>query len=118
MKRTIYTFYCHICHHWQINSYPFPCTENNYKLVSIFCNTCQQMIPLNKTNLSPYQYKIIFERQWQIIDQYSRFPHPIFFTDSDSIAKEVCQKLNSGLPLSLFQNELWTIKDILKQIPH
>lgn len=118
MKRTIYTFYCYTCHHWQKSTSPIPHIQNNNKLISIFCFTCQKQVPLNKTNLSSERYKIDFERQWHIIDQDSKIPHTVFLSDSKAIIKDICNQLNSGTPISVFQDDLLSIADILRYIMH
>ena len=116
MTRSIYTFYCYNCHQWQKSSFPIPYVQNNNKIISILCSTCQKQIPLNRTNLVSERYKIAFERQWYIIDQDSKIPHIVFLSDSKAVIADVCSQLNSGIPISAFQNSLLTINDTFTQI--
>ena len=118
MKRTIYTFYCYTCHRWQKSIYPIPHIQNSDKIISIFCSTCQKQVPLNKTNLSSKRYKINFERQWHIIDQDAKIPHTVFLSDNKTIIKDICNQLNCGTPTSAFQDDLFSIGDILRHIMH
>ena len=112
MTRSIYTFYCYNCHYWQKSAFPMTYIQNRNKMISIFCPTCQKQIPLNKTNLNSKRYKIEFERQWYIIDQDSRIPHKVFLSDSKATITDICNQLNTGTPVSVFQNNLLSINDI------
>lgn len=114
MTRSIYTFYCYNCHHWQKSLSPIPYVQAYNQIISISCSTCQKQVPLNKTNLIQERYKIEFERQWYIIDQDSKIPHIVFLSDSKSIATDVCRQLNNGIPISTFQDSLLTINDTFK----
>lgn len=116
MTRSIYTFYCYNCHQWQKSVLPIPYIQNKNEMVSILCSTCQRQIPLNRTNLVSERYKIDFERHWYIIDQDSKIPHVVFLSDSKAIITDVCNKLNSGIPISDFQDSLLTINDTFTQI--
>lgn len=114
MTRSIYTFYCYDCHHWQKSISPIPYIQSNNRITSIFCPTCQKQLPLDRTNLISKRYKIEFERQWYIIDQNSKIPHKVFLSDSKTTIIDICNQLNNGTPISAFQNDLLSINDILR----
>jgi len=116
MTRSVYTFYCYDCHHWQKSVSPIPYIQNNNEMISILCPTCQKQVPLNKTNLISKRYKIEFERQWYIIDQDSKIPHKVLLSDNKAIITDICNQLNSGTPISVFQDDPLSIDDILRNI--
>ena len=111
MSRTIYTFYCYRCHHWQKSFNPAPHITSGRRLISIFCSTCQKQIPTEYTSLSPERYKMNFERQWQIIDQDAQIPYIVFLCEDRKITEEVCALLNIGIPAINFQDDILRIND-------
>lgn len=112
MNRTIYTFYCCICHQWQTAKKPLQCKLQNKQMLSIYCPTCQQQVPISNTNLSPQRYKIYFEREWKIIDQDSRIPYIVFFTNNKELATTVCTCLNEGKTLPFLQKNIYSINQL------
>lgn len=118
MPRTIYTFYCYRCHHWQKRFNPIPHVASGHKLISVFCDMCHKQIPVEHTSLSPERYKIAFEGQWKIIDQDAHIPYIVFLCEDRKTTEQICGLLNNGIPTITFQDDISRIGDVWHWVVH
>lgn len=96
MNRTIYNFYCYQCLKQNIAVTPYPLDTHNGKIDYIFCPNCGTWIHYSNTNLSTDRYKLVHINNWEIIDEDSQNPHPIYAVKNYAAAKNICKALNDN----------------------